>query len=151
MIASPDSALRDERTRARLDAAALAAIAASPVPVLAPADPVRRPRISSPRTPDGPSFRFTLATQSPGRTLTLHGSRLATLRPHVGRHEGPERLRGVPAFVSDNDGIKSATWIEHGAAYALDLECASARDTGCDLAALRAEVEALAFVGGGGQ
>jgi len=106
-------------------------------------------RISSPRGPQG--FGFTLVAQAPGRTLTLHGSRLATLLPDVGRHEGTERLRGLPAFVTDNDGFKSATRIEHGAACTLDLECASARAPGCDLAALRAEVEALVYVGRGGR
>ncbi|MDC0719956.1 hypothetical protein [Nannocystis bainbridge] len=150
VIAWPDPASRDERTRARLSPAALAAVAASPVPVLAPADPLwRPPQISSPRTPDGPGFGFSLATAAPGRTLTLHGSRLATLLADVGRHEGPERLRGVPGFVSANEGIVTATWIEHGAAYALDLECASTRDPACALPALRAEVEALVLVGGG--
>ena len=152
VIAWPEPSLRDEQARARLTDSALAAIETSPVPVLAPGESSWRSlRISSPRGREGPGFGFTLAAHAPGRTLTLHGSRLATLLPDVGRHEGTERLRGVPAFVTDNDGIKSATWIEHGAAYALDLECASARAPGCDLAALRAEVEALVYVGGGGR
>ena len=40
-------------------------------------------------------------------------------------------LRGVSVYVSENEGIKTATWIEKGTAFALDLECASAVDPRC--------------------
>ena len=40
-------------------------------------------------------------------------------------------LRGVPVYVTENEGIKTATWIEKGTAYALDIECTSVRDQRC--------------------
>jgi hypothetical protein len=40
-------------------------------------------------------------------------------------------LRGVPVYVSENEGIKTATWIENGTAFALDVECASDADPRC--------------------
>ena len=39
--------------------------------------------------------------------------------------------RGVPVFVSENEGIRTATWTEKGTAYALDIECQAATDTRC--------------------
>jgi hypothetical protein len=40
-------------------------------------------------------------------------------------------LRGVPIYISENEGIKTATWIEKGTAYALDVECTSDTDERC--------------------
>ena len=40
-------------------------------------------------------------------------------------------VRGVSVYVSENEGIKSATWIENGTAFALDVECASDQDARC--------------------
>lgn len=142
----------DARARAGLQAATLAAIERSPVPVLTPGTGGwDEPMIASPRGRKGPGFGYALSTHAGGRTLSLHGSRVATLIPGIGRHAGPERLRGTDGFITDNDGVKSATWIEHGVAYALDVECEDRRARGCDVPALRAEVEALVYVGGAGQ
>lgn len=40
-------------------------------------------------------------------------------------------LRGVPVYVTENEGIKTATWIENGTSFALDLECTSQSDERC--------------------
>lgn len=40
-------------------------------------------------------------------------------------------LRGVPIYVSENEGIKTATWIENGTAFAMDIECDSDKDPRC--------------------
>jgi len=40
-------------------------------------------------------------------------------------------LRGVPVFITENEGIKTATWIEKGTAFALDIECDAATDSRC--------------------
>jgi hypothetical protein len=40
-------------------------------------------------------------------------------------------VRGVPVFVSENEGIRTATWTEKGTAYAVDIECQAATDARC--------------------
>lgn len=35
----------------------------------------------------------------------------------------PERVRGVPARTTVNEGIRSVTWGEIGAQYSLEVEC----------------------------
>lgn len=40
-------------------------------------------------------------------------------------------VRGVPVFISENEGIRTATWTEKGTAYAVDIECQAATDTRC--------------------
>lgn len=144
----PASASVDERARARLPEALRRSVDASPVPVLLPGEAWGEPFFTSSRSEGGPGWGYAFSARRPGQTLAIQASRIATLVPGIGRHDGRERLRGGHGFVSDNDGIKTATWIEHGVAYALDLECAS--PDACDLAAVRAEVEALAYVGGAG-
>lgn len=142
----------DERARARLPETLRSSVDASPVPVLIPGgEGWSEPFLSSPRGAGGPGHGYAFAARRPGQTIAIQGSRIATLVPGIGRHDGRERLRGGHGFLSDNDGIKTATWIEHGVAYALDLECASPQSPACDLAAARAEVESLVYVGGAGE
>lgn len=141
----------DERVRWRLPEALRSTIDDSPVPVLIPGDPGwAEPFLSSPRGAGRPGHGYAFSARRAGQTIAIQGSRLATLVPGIGRHDGRERLRGGHGFVSDNDGIKTATWIEHGVAYALDLECDSPDSPDCDLDAARAEVAALVYVGGAG-
>ena len=55
-------------------------------------------------------------------TLAIHATRetmAAPTDPPV--HRG--RLRGVPATVSSNEGVRVATWMEGGVAYMIDVEC----------------------------
>lgn len=40
-------------------------------------------------------------------------------------------VRGVPVYVSENEGIRTATWTEKGTAYAVDIECQTATDARC--------------------
>lgn len=145
-----DDAL-DRAVRERLPPDVRAVVDRAPVPVLAPVDPGWHDlAASSPRGPGGPGAGYTFSAREDGRTLVVQGSRLARLIPGIGRHEGRDRLRGVAGFVTDNDGIKSASWIEGNTAYSLDLECDAPESPRCDLTALRAEVERLVFVGGAG-
>lgn len=141
----PDPAELDARVRERLSATALAAVDRAPVPVLAPADPSwDAPTV----TASGPGYA--LSTHAGRRSLVVQASRSARLVPGVGRHTGRDRLRGAPGFVSENDGIKVASWIERGTAYSLEIECDDPESSGCSLEALRAEVERLVPVGGAG-
>ena len=138
--------------RERLSTAVRAEIERSPVPVLVPGDPGWQGlALSSPRGPGELGPGYALSARADGRTLVVQASRLATLVPGIGRHEGRERLRGTPGFVTENDGVKAAAWIEHGTAYTLELECEDPESPQCSVEALRAEVEGLAYVGGAGE
>jgi hypothetical protein len=76
---------------------------------------------------------YSLTRRDERTTLSLTGS---VVNRDEAAIETPPRapagvLRGVPVYVTENDGIKTATWIEKGTAYALDIECTSAKDTRC--------------------
>jgi ribose 1,5-bisphosphokinase PhnN len=82
--------------------------------------------------------------------LSLHASRLFYDRA-VPASQGNRALRGTRALVTENEGIWSASWMEHGVAYTLELECARHDDARCagdrHLVAL---AEGLSYVGGAG-
>jgi hypothetical protein len=134
----------DAAVRGRMPDAARAAVARSPVPVLVPADPELAASAELFASPTG----YALSARRGGVTLAVQASRQATLLPHVGPVPGNTRMRGVDGWVSVNDGIRTAAWIEHGTAYALDLECFAADSRECGEDALRAAVEGLVYVGG---
>jgi hypothetical protein len=136
----------DRATRERLPAEVRAAVERSPVPVLVPADPGW---LGSTRVFPG-AWGYALAARDGEVTLALHASRIATIVPGVGVAKGTHRVRGVDGFLSVNEGIRTASWIEHGVAYSLDLECRDPRGPACSEAALRAAVEGLVYVGGVG-
>ena len=143
----PAAATIDQAAHERLSLAARAAVARSPVPVLVPADPVWLASVAVFHAgPDGAGYA--LAAHRGGLGLALHASRIATLVPGVGHFRGKHRLRGVDGFISANEGVRTAAWIEHGVAYSLDLECHDPDGPGCDDEALRAAVEGLVYVGG---
>ena len=69
-------------------------------------------------------------------TMSLTGSLATEGRGEAAADEKPVAPAGtvrdgVPVYVSENEGIKTATWIEKGTAYALDIECRSDRDERC--------------------
>jgi hypothetical protein len=124
-----------------------ALIARSPVPVLAPRDL----RLGSPTlVVEGEYFALTGRVQ--GTTIGLQGTRAAPRYEGVEPVTGNRDLRGTRGFVSVNEGIRTASWIENGAAYSVDVECADAQDARCQSEAfLLSVVESLAFVGGSGR
>jgi len=140
----PAAASIDRATRERLPADARAAVERSPVPVLVPAEPGW---LSSTRVSPG-AWGYALAASDGEVSLALHASRIATILPGVGVVKGKHRVRGVDGFLSVNEGIRTASWIEHGVAYSLDLECRDPDGPACSEAALRAAVEGLVYVGG---
>lgn len=86
----------------------------------------------------GPGFvvgqdHYFLSQPDEQMTMSLTGSVVsrdeASIKVNPGKPAG--MLRGVPVYVTENEGIKTATWIENGTAYALDIECASDRDERC--------------------
>lgn len=82
-------------------------------------------------------------------TVTLNASGEAKVYPHVrGGFTGNERVREREAFVTQNEGIWSVTWIENGVAYDLGLECESPTMPQCQDGAFAMElVEDLRYVG----
>lgn len=43
----------------------------------------------------------------------------------------PQRVRNLPAVITQNEGIWSLSWVEAGAGYSIDVECAQPRDIRC--------------------
>lgn len=125
------------------------AIDRSPVPVLVPGDAGWSARASVLTT--GPAGAgYALAASHDGQHLSVQASRLATLLPHVGRHRGTHTIRGVAGFLGENEGIHTASWIEHGVAYTAELECQAPDGPECRRERLVALVEGLVYVGGVG-
>ena len=62
---------------------------------------------------------------------------------------GTHTLRGQEAFLTRTEGIWPGSWIEHGVAYDLGIECAPVDAPPCDdERELEALAEGLRFVGG---
>jgi hypothetical protein len=64
-------------------------------------------------------------------TIAIHATR-DTMAPPQAPPAHRSRLRGVPATVSANEGVRVATWMEGGVAYMIDVECTRpAEDARC--------------------
>jgi len=130
-----------------LSEAARRELAHSPVPVLVVDEPklLRTAVITT-----GPHW-YALSTKDGGLTTALHGTRLAHDYPEIPPARGRSEVRGRPAFITENEGIVSASWLENGVAYSLDLECFERQDTRCQGAAhVTAIANRLRYVGGEG-
>jgi hypothetical protein len=140
----------DASLRERMPAELRAAVDRSPVPVLVPADPtwLAQARMHSPE--GAGSYGYALAVTLADSTVSVQASRIATLLPHVGHVRGNRRIRGGDGWFSDNDGIRTASWIEHGIAYTLDLECRAPEGPACTTDTLERVVRELVYVGGAG-
>jgi hypothetical protein len=91
-----------------------------------------------------------LSVPLPGLTVSLHTARIAHRHPGITAAGRTVAMRGTSGFTTVNERIRTATWIEAGAAHALDLECADPTDARCaDDALLLELVESLARAGGG--
>lgn len=120
----------------------------SPVPVLAPNGDLRleRPTVIV----EGEYYAITARVT--GATISVQGTRAAHRYEGVDPHPGNRALRKGKGFVTINEGIRSASFVENGAAYTVDVECASASDARCQSDAFVVElVERLAYVGGAGR
>lgn len=128
-----------------LGPAAAKAVARSPIPVLVPteADLLKGATLIA-----KPSW-YSFTARSGGLTVTVSATRVAHRYEHIPPAAGTRSARGAAAFVTQNEGIWSVTWMENGASYTLDLECADGADERCktDAAALGL-AEQLAYVGG---
>jgi hypothetical protein len=131
-----------------LDEASRAAVDQAPVPVLVPATGVE---LDKRRVMHGPNWAAFWGHRE-GVTITLHASGMARVFPGITPKAGPHTLRGREAFITRNEGIWAASWIEHGVAYDLQLECAPPDAPPCaDPTTLEELAEGLVYVGGRGK
>ncbi len=136
-----------------------ALIARSPVPVLVPRDV----QLASPTLVVEGEY-FALTGRVDGATISLQGTRAAHryegIDPATGNRELPRldvtsstrTARSTRGFVTTNEGIRTASWIENGAAYSVDVECNDTGDARChgdDF--LLSIVAQLSYVGGSGR
>jgi hypothetical protein len=141
-IVAPPAAARDALALARYAADVQDSIARSPVPVLAPADPGPRATMAV-----GDHW-YALTVHGDGFVVVTHGSGEARVHPHVRTVEPTHPMRTDGGFLTRNDGIWAASWIERGAAYSLEVECDRRVVAWCDdEAEILRRVEALVLVG----
>jgi hypothetical protein len=141
---------RDDRALASLGADkshAMELLLQASVPVLAPTNV----------TFEKPTFIvkkefWSLTGRVNGATIAIQGTRVAHRYDDIAPAAGNRSLRGSKGFVSINEGIRTASWIENGVAYSLDVECANpAADARCTDEAFTVDlVDHLGFAGGGG-
>ncbi|MEX1364400.1 MAG: hypothetical protein AB1Z98_14835 [Nannocystaceae bacterium] len=143
----PDAASANIAAYDALDPQSRAAVDGAPVPVLLPAEDFALEEL---RVMSGPEWAATWG-RGDAFTVSLHASRMARVLPGVKPQPGPWTVRDRDAFVTRNEGIWSVSWIEHGVAYALELECAPPDGPPCDdETALLQLAEQLVYVGGRG-
>lgn len=160
----PDGVARDLAAYEAFDASSRAAIDAAPVPVLVPGPELVLDQRQVMQGPEWYAFwgrrEGAWTRQVPNKegstgdvtvTITVQASRMARVFPGVRPQPGPQTLRGQEAFVSRNEGIWTASWIEHGVAYDLGIECAPVDAPPCDdQSELEALAEGLRYAGGRG-
>jgi hypothetical protein len=145
VIAWPAAERIDHVARARYDAGLQARIDDAPIPVLAPPEAGARAVLTS-----GPSW-YALTVHGDGYLLHTHGSGEARVHPHVRTFEPTHPMRDGAGFVTRNEEIWSASWIEHGVAYSFEIECDRRAVTWCDdERAFMTRLESLVYVGGRG-
>ena len=92
---------------------------------------------------------FALSARHDGIIVSLHATATAHRYRHVAPARGSARVRNHAAFVTANEAIWSAAWVENGVAYSLEMECAALPDPRCDDASSLMDLTtALAYVGG---
>jgi hypothetical protein len=123
-------------------------VARSPVPVLAPPSDVV---LEGPTVVVEGEF-YAISGRVAGAAINVQGTRVAHQYEGIDPHPGNRALRAGKGFVTENEGIRSASFIENGAAYSVDVECASADDARCKNDGFVVSlVNRLVYVGGVGR
>jgi len=144
----PAAAALDDEARQALPPAAQAAVQRATVPVLV----VGRPAALAASIVMTKPLWTALSTRFDGVTVSLSGTRAAHRYPHLAPAEGRARVRGKPAWVTQNEGIWSAAWREFGVAYVLEVECGERPDPRCaDDGFVLELAHQLRYVGGAGE
>lgn len=121
-------------------------IASSPVPVLAP-----RLAVTSPVLLVEDEW-YVINAKANGATVHVQGTRAAHRYDSIAPIAGNRALRAGKGFVTVNENVHSASFIEGGVAYSVDVECSESTDTRCqgdDF--IVSVVNDLAYVGGAGR
>jgi hypothetical protein len=135
----------DRQALGRLRPDARAALALAPVPVLVPS---AEALLGSVVIVTDEHWASAWA-QADGVTVTVSGTRLAHRVPSIAPIAGKDPVRAARGFVTENEGIWSATWPENGVVYTLDVECADPAEARCaDRAWLLGLASELVYVGG---
>ncbi|WP_437925002.1 hypothetical protein WMF37_39145 [Sorangium sp. So ce291] len=143
----PPAASIDRSALAALPKTAFHAARTSQVPVLVPS---RRELLTAPVIVAKEHWTsFWAKTET--LTVSLTMTRLSRKYPSIPPVRGARSVRGKPAFITANEGIWTASWIENGVSYALDVECAAPESPACASDELVRELAAeLVYVGGTG-
>jgi hypothetical protein len=145
----PDAGTRDLAAYEAFDSRSRAAIDAAPVPVLVPGPELALDRRQVMHGPEWYAFWGRREAPEVAVTITVQASRMARVYPGVRPQPGPHTLRGQEAWVTRNEGIWTGSWIEHGVAYDVGIECAPVDAPPCDdQAELEALAEGLRYAGG---
>lgn len=137
----------DHSIREALGSQNLSVVDTAPVPALAPANAAW---LDDATVTAGEHF-YALSAQLRGQTLYIQGSNQARVYPSIRGATPTEPLRSTLGFVSQNEGIWTADFIENGVAYTVELECADVEMVACrDDVTLRDIADALVLVGGAG-
>lgn len=143
----PASTQIDRALLGALGAEARAKVSRAPVPVLVP----RGDDLVAASLVVEPEF-YAFSHRRDGLTVAVQATRREHRHEGVGPIRGDRPLRGTMGFVTENEGIRSASWRENGVAYSVDLECETPTDARCaDDTLVTSIVEGLSFVGGGGR
>lgn len=141
-IAWPEDTSANQIARARYGADVHDTLARPAIPVLAPAEPTERVVATS-----GPTW-YALSVQGHGYVLHTTGSSEARVYPHIRVAEPTHPMRVAGGFLTRNEDIWAASWIENGTAYSFEVECDRRVVPWCDdEAAVLQRVEALAYIG----
>jgi len=122
-------------------------VAAAPVPVLAPAEPAL---LRSTKAVTGPGY-YALSAREQGVTVSIQGS------PVGGEQHLTVEVQAAGTIVGDrrvfttvNEGIRTATWVENGVAYSVDVECEKRADSRCESDKYLTDIVGkMKWVGGG--
>jgi hypothetical protein len=148
----PTAASVDQTALGAMSADASGQVGESPVPVLVPTD---RQILAASRVSIGASH-YTLASSTNGLTVSVQASSTpkespASAGPSPAGLAPPGQFKAGDRQVSitENEGIRVATWFENGVAYSADVECATTTDARCkDNTYLLSLVRDLVFAGG---
>lgn len=128
-----------------LDNESRTAVGRAPVPVLLP----KRPELLKAGKVMAEENWYAFNASHGGITVTVGSSKIVHRYDDVAATKGKQVVRGVPAFVTRNEGIWTASWRENGVYYALDVECNEPSDARCNDDALLLELARdLVYVGG---
>jgi hypothetical protein len=138
----------DRTTRDALPPQAVARVAASRVPVLLP---VQTEWLAVANLVTRPNWT-TASMRLEGASVVTTATRAAHRVPGIGPVKGNRKIRGTMGFVTQNERVWSATWIENNVSYSVEVECEKEADARCTSDAFVMELaEKLAYVGGAGE